>query len=373
MIPIHRKKEWAHQVGETTGLRHSDRLVQGTVDCIGGYLKQNSADLGFGQIGCTASAERTLGITGSCFGHPLAVGAVENSTSSGTTSSCSLKDLGQLQFAHSLKNVYMTRPVEESEAMRKWKEIKQNGFLSHPHGGVPMPEPQHGKKSKRKAKRNDQKRKIEMVKEEQDNRKMETPKGEQDRRKIETAKGGQDNRKMEALSGEQENMSKNAPSSGLLSRISTGIIRRVKNYKEVHAILEDMVRVEKQDSRILNEFVGREGSEGKEIIYTTNYQSQHFQYLNGTSFPPCSDQKQKEVISENSEAYPEHGDGSHELGSAEESFGHEAVIASECFSGHDKKVPLIITSSDVSVKACDGDSSGKLKSGFSKSNKGHSQ
>ena len=355
MVPIHRKKEWSYQVSETTGFGHSGRLVQGTVDCIGGYLKQNSADLGLGQIGTTASAERTLGITGSCFDHPLAVDAVENSTSSGTTSSYSLKDLGQVQYAHSLKNVYTARPVEESEAMRKWKEIKQNGFLSHPHGGVPMPEPQHGKKSKREAKRNDQKRKMETAKEEQDNRKMETLKGEKESSKIEMAKRGQDNRKMEILMGEQDNMLKNAPSSGLLSRISTGIIRRVKTYEEVHAILEDMVRLEKHDSRILNEFIVRERSDGKEIIYTTKYRNQHFQYLNGEW------------------SYPEHGYGSHDSYNAEESFDHEAVIASECLSGHDKKVPLTITSSDVSVNACDGDSSGKLKSGFSESNKGHSQ
>lgn len=142
-------------------------------------------------------------------------------------------------------------------------------------------------------------RKIETAKAKggQDSRKLETAKGVQENRKMEMARGRQGKRKVETVKGEQDNMLKSAPSSGLLSRISTGIIRRVKNHEEVHAILEDMVRLENFDCQEQNEFIIQEESGGKESTYETNYQNQLFQYLNGAPFPPYSDQKGNRTIS----------------------------------------------------------------------------
>lgn len=241
-------KEQTCEIGDATGLRHSDRLAQGTIDSISGCLEHHSTNMRLGQNGSATLSHCTLGTNGSCFNYPVVIDVVENSASSGTTSSYSLKDLGQLQLGHPSKNACFARPSEESEAMRKWKAIKQNGFLSHPNGGVPMPEPQHGKRCKKRTKANDQRRRMEVTIRDQGDRKMETEKGEQ--RKMEMVRRGQDKRKMETLKAEPDNMLKNAPSSGLLSTISTGIIRRVKNYEEVHAILEDMVRLEKPDDQI---------------------------------------------------------------------------------------------------------------------------
>lgn len=282
MALVRCKKGWTHQIGEVTAFDHSAGLLEGTIDSKGGCLKHNATDLSLNQVGNIASLKHTLAINGTCFDCPVVVDAVENSTSLRATSSSSLKDSGQ----YSLKNACTSSPGEESEAMRKWKEMKQNGFLSHPNGGVPMPEPEHGKRSKRK-KGIDQKKKIEASKETHDNRRMETMKARwgQESRKMEITKLTQENRKMEmptecqgkrkmeTVEGELDNVLKSAPSSGLLSRISTGIIRRVKDFEEVHAILEDMVRLEKSDCQVQNEFIIQEESGDKKSTYETKYQS----------------------------------------------------------------------------------------------------
>ncbi|GFZ15118.1 cation-transporting ATPase [Actinidia rufa] len=101
-----------------------------------------------------------------------------------------------------------TGPVEEKDPMRVWKEMKQNGFLSSSHGGIPVPKPR-GRKSKSDGLKN----KMEFAKREQVDR-------------FATA----------------------AAPSGLLKELNPGIINHVRNSKQVHSIIEALVRSEKQEN-----------------------------------------------------------------------------------------------------------------------------
>lgn len=101
-----------------------------------------------------------------------------------------------------------TGPLEESDSLKVWKEMKQNGFLSSSHGGIPMPK-QRGRKSK-----NDVlKKKMELAKREQVDR-----------------------------------FTKIAAPSGLLNELNPGIINHVRNRKQVHSIIEALVRSEKLEN-----------------------------------------------------------------------------------------------------------------------------
>ena len=101
-----------------------------------------------------------------------------------------------------------TGPLEEKDPMRIWREMKQNGFLSSSHGGIPVPK-QRGRKSKN-----------EMLK-----------------KKMEIAKREQVNR-----------FTKIAAPSGLLNELNPGIINHVRNRKQVHSIIEALVRSEKNEN-----------------------------------------------------------------------------------------------------------------------------
>ncbi|MQL85798.1 hypothetical protein Taro_018322 [Colocasia esculenta] len=110
-----------------------------------------------------------------------------------------------------------TGPLEESESLRKWKEMKQNGFLSSSHGGIPSAPKQHGRQSKK--------------------RKEDEPK-----RKVDATKGETASR-----------FTRIAAPSGLLSGLNPGIINHVRNRKQVHSIIEAIVRSETSDEQIHNE------------------------------------------------------------------------------------------------------------------------
>lgn len=121
---------------------------------------------------------------------------------------------------------------EEKDSMRVWKEMKQNGFLSSSHGGLPMPKPRG-----RKTKNDGIKKKIEIAKREQVNR-----------------------------------FAKIAAPSGLLNGLNPGIINHVRNRKQVHSIIEALVRSEKHENRhagskqgIQTKSVTKEVSEGKDL------------------------------------------------------------------------------------------------------------
>ncbi|KAI7738489.1 hypothetical protein M8C21_016451, partial [Ambrosia artemisiifolia] len=97
-------------------------------------------------------------------------------------------------------------PMGEKDSMRIWKEMKQNGFLSSSHGGVsvpPMPKPRARKKGNEAV----IKKKIEIAKREQVDR-----------------------------------FAKVAAPSGLLNELNPGIINHVRNRKQVHSIIENLVR-----------------------------------------------------------------------------------------------------------------------------------
>ncbi|OIW14412.1 hypothetical protein TanjilG_20858 [Lupinus angustifolius] len=101
------------------------------------------------------------------------------------------------------------RPTEEKDPMRIWKEMKQNGFLSSSHGGIPMPKP-----CERKSTNNMLKKNLELAKREQINK-----------------------------------FTKIAAPSGLLNDLNPGIINHVRNRKQVHSIIEALVKSEKNESR----------------------------------------------------------------------------------------------------------------------------
>ena len=113
-----------------------------------------------------------------------------------------------------------TGPLEENDPLKVWTEMKQNGFLSSSHGGIPIPK-QRGRKSKSQV----LKKKMEIAKREQVDR-----------------------------------FTKIAAPSGLLNELNPGIINHVRNRKQVHSIIEALVRSERHE----NSHVGnKQGSHTK--------------------------------------------------------------------------------------------------------------
>lgn len=102
-----------------------------------------------------------------------------------------------------------TGPLEENEPMRMWKAMKENGFLSSTHGGIPVPKQRC---QSRKSKSDVLKKNMELAKREQVSR-----------------------------------FTKIAAPSGLLTGLNPGIINHVRNSKQVHSIIEALVRSEKRD------------------------------------------------------------------------------------------------------------------------------
>ncbi|CAH2074036.1 unnamed protein product [Thlaspi arvense] len=114
-------------------------------------------------------------------------------------------------------------PVEGKDPMKLWREMKQNGFLSNPHGGISatssscLVSSSHGgipapRKRGRKSKNNDA---AAMVK----------------RRQIEIAR-----------KEEVDRFARLAAPSGLLNELNPGIINHVRNKKQVLSIIENIVK-----------------------------------------------------------------------------------------------------------------------------------
>ncbi|KAH7667482.1 hypothetical protein IHE45_12G061200 [Dioscorea alata] len=137
------------------------------------------------------------------------------------------KKLGQVKSTDISECGSTTGPVEESEPLRMWNEMKQNGFLSSSHGGIPMPK-QRGRHH-RKKKNEELKKRNEIAKKEHANK-----------------------------------LTKIAAPSGLLSGLNPGIINHVRNSKQVHSIIEAIVRSEKLDGHCQNKFPNQSGTENKE-------------------------------------------------------------------------------------------------------------
>lgn len=102
-------------------------------------------------------------------------------------------------------------PLEEKDSMKLWKEIKQNSYMSAPYGAVSMPIP---KPRGRKSKNYMLKKKIELAKKEQIDR-----------------------------------FARVAAPSGLLHGLNPGIINHVRNKKQVHSIIEAVVKSERNENR----------------------------------------------------------------------------------------------------------------------------
>ncbi|CAA7389244.1 unnamed protein product [Spirodela intermedia] len=120
------------------------------------------------------------------------------------------RNLGQARPADPSECGSTTGPLEESEPLRRWREMKQNGFLTSSHGGIPPVPKQRGRPAKRRK--------------------------EEEQKKPETAKREQVNR-----------FTKITSPSGLLSGLNPGIINHVRNSKQVHSIIEAIVRSEKAE------------------------------------------------------------------------------------------------------------------------------
>ncbi|KAJ8764166.1 hypothetical protein K2173_005084 [Erythroxylum novogranatense] len=149
-----------------------------------------------------------------------------------------------------------TGPVEEKDSMRVWKEMKQNGFLSSSqggisfnscfmapsHGGIPVPK-QRGRKSK-----NDVvKKRMELAKREQVDR-----------------------------------FTKIAAPSGLLNGLNPGIINHVRNKKQVHSIIEALVRSEKHSKNCAESLPTNQSSgETKETSNMTDFGTKRQSFSNG--------------------------------------------------------------------------------------------
>lgn len=117
---------------------------------------------------------------------------------------------GQFKSKDDSENASCSGPMEVKNPLRMWEEMKQNGFLSSSRGGGGIPEP---KKRGRKCKKDVLKKKMELAKREHVNR-----------------------------------FTKIAAPSGLLNELNPGIINHVRNRKQVHSIIEALVRSEKNEN-----------------------------------------------------------------------------------------------------------------------------
>ncbi|KAK4351236.1 hypothetical protein RND71_030549 [Anisodus tanguticus] len=141
-------------------------------------------------------------------GFALDLNAEDVSSSINHESSYPCKNSAYLKSKDDFECASSVGPLDENESMRIWNEMKQNGFLSHAHGGASMPKLQ-GRKSKIAG----MKKKIELAKKERVDR-----------------------------------FAKIAAPSGLLNGLNPGIINHVRNSKQVHSIIEALVRSEKREN-----------------------------------------------------------------------------------------------------------------------------
>ncbi|OMP05482.1 hypothetical protein CCACVL1_01879 [Corchorus capsularis] len=113
-------------------------------------------------------------------------------------------------------------PVEVKDSLRVWKEMKQNGFLSNPHGGISI---QTGLLSSSHGG-------------------IPVPKQRGRKSKNDVAK-----KKTEAAKREQVDRFANiAAPSGLLNGLNPGIINHVRNRKQVHSIIKALVKSEEHEN-----------------------------------------------------------------------------------------------------------------------------
>ncbi|XP_066321149.1 uncharacterized protein [Miscanthus floridulus] len=137
------------------------------------------------------------------------------------------KKLGQSKVSDPSECGSTTGATEESESHRKWREMKQNGFLSSSHGSAMVPRP-HGRASKRKR--------------------------DDEFKKSTSTQHGQANKSMKV-----------AAPSGLLSGLNPGIINHVRNSKQVYSIIKAMVHSERLENENQPAFTSQTGKRGREV------------------------------------------------------------------------------------------------------------
>ncbi|KAK6929568.1 hypothetical protein RJ641_005773 [Dillenia turbinata] len=167
-----------------------------------------------------------------------------------------------------------TGPIEDKDPRTVWEEMKKNGFLSSSYGGIPMPK-QHRRKSK-----NDMlKKKIEQAKQER-----------------------------------VDKFTKIAAPSGLLNGLNPGIINHVRNSKQVHSIIEAIVKSGKTENQRVgtNEaYILKSGTteigDGKKVVQNT--------YASGTNQLHMSHEDEIKFLGSRQNAYNrlEDSGGYHEL------------------------------------------------------------
>ncbi|GAB2239866.1 hypothetical protein Droror1_Dr00020384 [Drosera rotundifolia] len=133
-----------------------------------------------------------------------------------------------------------TGSAEEKDPIKKWKEMKENGFVSPSYyGGIPAPK-QRGRK----------------------------PKNDANKKRLEQAKKDQVDRFM-----------KLAAPTGLLSSLNPGIINHVRNRKQVHSIIKSLLVSKEKENRqdmikqmgIVRGRDGEAGDRGKELKWRNTY------------------------------------------------------------------------------------------------------
>ncbi|XP_042015872.1 uncharacterized protein LOC121763848 [Salvia splendens] len=103
-------------------------------------------------------------------------------------------------------------PLETKDPMRVWKGLKQNNYLSSSYGAPPLAVPKV--RGRKKSSNDVMKKKMELAKKEQIDR-----------------------------------FARAAAPSGLLNGLNPGIINHVRNSKQVHSIIEALVRSKKDESK----------------------------------------------------------------------------------------------------------------------------
>lgn len=96
----------------------------------------------------------------------------------------------------------MSSALERAESMRKWREMKQNGFLSGPLGGPVASRPRRKSKKRR----------------------------------------GDSTKKDQQVVVVVDRFSNAAPPSGLLTGMKPGIIKHVRSKEQVYSVLEGLIR-----------------------------------------------------------------------------------------------------------------------------------
>lgn len=226
------KEDETSQITDTAASWHSDKPVRLSSSNNSAELT-NGISLSLGLVDSTVSSENL--ISNAAHSMPDKEPHTHNMTSTGPTLDLNdnpfhpYKKLGQVRSADPSECGSTTGPVEERDPLIVWKEMKQNGFLSSSHGGgIPVPK-QRGRQPKR--------RKEEELKRKSDLTKRELP---------------------------PNKYTKVAAPTGLLSGLNPGIIKHVRNSKQVNSILEAMLQSEKTANPMQNRHIDQLGPGSKD-------------------------------------------------------------------------------------------------------------